>query len=66
MVFIGSTLITADSLGFRGMQDVNPRPECIFSRGETGSQQSDPDAGMESNPEGQRPFKFGRNSSGTL
>lgn len=66
MVFIGSTLITADSLGCRGMWEVNPRPEYIFNRGEPDSQRSDPDAGMESSPEGQRLFKHGKNSAGTL
>lgn len=47
-------------LGCRGMQDVNPRPQYILNRGGPGSQQSDPDAGMESSPEGQRIFKSGK------
>lgn len=66
MVFIGSTLITTDSLGCRGMQDVNPRPEYVFNRGEQGSQRSDPDAGTGSSPEGQRLFKFGKNGADTF
>jgi len=41
------------------MRDVNPRPEYIFNRGEPESQRSDPDAGMESSPEGQRFFGLG-------
>lgn len=40
----------AGSLGCRGMQNVSPRPQYILNRGEPGSQQSDPDAGMESSP----------------
>lgn len=49
----------AGSLGCRGMSVVNPRPEPIFARGEPGPERSDPDAGTESSPEGQRLFTFG-------